>query len=144
MILRTFLLLFCFSFLICSCQKNVVENISEESILVKAGNVSAIDFYVPIYAKKPQLVGVFKASGGSGNDIICYLMRKVDYSNWVNGHNADIIWSSGKLTMKDMIIDLSPGEYYTIVYDNRFSLFSDKLVIQKLRLIYQKYFFEKN
>jgi hypothetical protein len=40
-----------------------------------------------------EVVGNFRASGGSGNDIQAALMDESNFENWKNGHQAQVEYS---------------------------------------------------
>jgi hypothetical protein len=72
--------------------------------------------------------GHFIVTGGTGNDIVCLILDEDGFTNFRNGHPANASFNSGKVTTAKIgPAHLVPGEYY-VVLDNRFSLFSGKMV----------------
>jgi hypothetical protein len=84
---------------------------------------------VPPGATGVQLQGSFTASGGSGNDVEVYVLPETDFVNWQNRHGAKTYYNSGKVTVGNLNLTLpsDAGSYY-LVFDNRFSLLSQKSV----------------
>jgi hypothetical protein len=85
-----------------------------------------------------NLVGHFSASGGSGNDIRVLLMSQDNYQNWQNGHGGRANYDSQKVTAGNINVRLSTPDTYYLVFDNGFSLFSDKVVNVEANLHYEQ------
>ena len=87
----------------------------------------------------PTVTGNFTAYGGSGNDILAVVANERNYTNWINGHEAQVLWGTqGKQTTGDIEAKfLQPGEYY-LAFSNRFSVFTDKQVSLEVDLNYKK------
>ena len=87
----------------------------------------------------PRVTGNFTAYGGSGNDILAVVADERSYTNWINGHEAQVLWGTqGKQTTGDIEAKfLQPGEYY-LAFSNRFSVFTDKQVSLEVDLNYKK------
>lgn len=110
-----------------------------EQILVNdVITVPAEKYYQYSFAlsRNATLTGDYKAFGGSGNDIRVLLMDEDSYINWTNGHQANMLYDSGKITVGQIDIPLGPGKYY-LIFNNGFSLLSNKGVNAHLKLIYQ-------
>ena len=92
---------------------------------------------VPSGATSVHLEGSFTASGGSGNDVEVYVLPETDFVNWQNQHAAKTYYNSGKVTVGNFSVNLptDAGTYY-LVFDNRFSLLSNKEVEVKGALTY--------
>jgi hypothetical protein len=90
-----------------------------------------------IGAVSAVLQGNFTASGGSGNDIEAYVFSENDFMNWQNRHSAKTYYNSGRVTANNVSVNLpdDAGTYY-LVFDNRFSLFSPKVVRVNATLSY--------
>lgn len=94
---------------------------------------------VPPGATNVLLKGDFTANGGSGNDIETYVFAEPDYINWQNGHAAKTFYQSGKVTVGNFKVTLpsDAGTYY-LVFNNRFSLLSQKTIrVDGLLTFYQ-------
>jgi hypothetical protein len=95
---------------------------------VDANGYASYTFVVPAGATSIAVNGHFAATGGSGNDIECYIMDEDGFANLKNGHPATTLFNSGKVTQAKIGAALpSPGTYY-LMFDNRFSLFTPKAV----------------
>jgi hypothetical protein len=93
-------------------------------------------FTVPNGASNVQVYGTFTASGGSGNDIIVYVMDDTNFVNWQNGHSASTYYNSGQVTTGTISAILPSGGTYCLVYDNSFSIISQKNVNTQVNLGY--------
>lgn len=114
------------------------DNIVNGNISVSAGAHDAYRISVAAGMFDPRIVGSFTASGGSGNDIVVYVMDATAYTNYSNGHQVNTYYASGQLTTSSLDVGpLQPGDYY-VVYDNSFSTISAKNVATRMDLKYQK------
>lgn len=73
------------------------------------------------------------ATGGSGNDIEVLILRESQFANFAQGSAGEAIFRSAKTHRTDLYIPMTEGSYY-IVFDNRFSLLSSKLVSGSVKL----------
>jgi hypothetical protein len=95
---------------------------------VNASSYAWYTFVVPLGANTVAVNGHFTATGGSGNDIDCYILDEDGLANFKNGHPARTYFNSGKVTQSKIgAANLAPGTYY-IMLDNRFSLITPKAV----------------
>ena len=89
----------------------------------------------------PEMIGPtgnFNASGGSGNDIQAVMADEENYTNWINGHQAQAFWTTqGKQTTGNIEATLKPGMYY-LAFSNKFSAFTEKQVFLDVDLNYKK------
>lgn len=140
-------LIFLASFLFISCHKDedienpppkqtYTTNIVNGTITVPAGYYRAYSVSVTSSMENARIIGTFTASGGRGNDIKVYVMDETNYINWKNGHQASTFYNSGKVTTGSFTVYVSSGKYY-IVYDNTFSIISDKDVTTRVDLKYE-------
>jgi hypothetical protein len=74
------------------------------------------------------LKGHFVAAGGAGNDIRIMLLDETNFLNWKNGHQAQTLFNSGKMTAVDMTVPISRAGSYYLVLDNIFSALTSKMV----------------
>lgn len=104
----------------------VPQEIVKGTISVPAGKSVSYPFTL----NNPAIVtGTFKASGGGGNDIVVLVISADAYTNWINGHQVDVLYNSGQETLgKVLALISSPGEY-DLVFDNSFSTFTSKSVV---------------
>jgi len=76
------------------------------------------------------VTGTFNASGGTGNDIAAVIADEMNYTNWINGHQAQVFWGTqGKETTGNFELRLKQGLYY-LVFSNKFSAFTDKVFLE--------------
>lgn len=94
---------------------------------INAASYSWYTFTVPPGATSVAVNGRFTATGGSGNDIICYILDNDGLVNFKNGHPAQTFFNSGKITQSRIGAVLPPGTFY-LVLDNRYSLITPKAV----------------
>jgi len=92
---------------------------------VKAGDAKYWTFRVG--SDVANVVGRFRAEGGSGNDIKCLILDADSFENWRNGHRVKTYYNSEKITVANININLPQGEY-VLVFDNTFSGLSNKAV----------------
>jgi hypothetical protein len=103
---------------------------------VNASGYTWYKFDVPEHASNVVLDGHFTASGGTGNDIVCYILDEDGFTNFKNGHPVKTYYNSDKVTSaKIQLANLSAGTYY-IMLDNRFSAFTPKAVQIQATLAY--------
>jgi hypothetical protein len=107
------------------------EFLVNESFSVPAGAAKWWRFTVPP-GGAARVVGDFRASGGSGNDIEV----GVTDENGANGHAGRFWYHSGKVTVGNIDVALGPGTYF-VVFSNRFSAFSSKSVTASIQLMPQ-------
>jgi hypothetical protein len=82
--------------------------------------------------------GTFNASGGNGNDIIGVIADESNFSNWINGHQTQVYWSTkGRETTGNFSVTLRPGTYY-LAFSNKFSTFTAKQLSLDVQMTYHK------
>jgi zinc-ribbon domain len=108
-----------------------------QDFTVKSNGYYYFKLDVPAGATSVRLQGNFSAIGGSGNDIEAYILPENDFVNWQNRHEAKTFYNSGKVTVSNVAVNLpsDSGTYY-FVFDNRFSLLSEKSVRVRASLTY--------
>jgi hypothetical protein len=95
------------------------------AMVVKAGTIYYVRFTVDGSAR---VVGRFEAAGGRGNDIQAVIASSDEFENWQNGHQAHVLYNTGKTTVATLNVPISqPGTYY-LGFNNKFSLVSDKTI----------------
>jgi hypothetical protein len=116
----------------------VSEKIASGQIIVKANGYVQYRIAITPQMVGPTVTGSFNASGGSGNDIMAVIADEENYTNWINGHQAQAFWTTqGKQTTGNIEARLKPGMYY-LAFSNRFSAFTDKQVFLEVGLSYKK------
>lgn len=114
------------------------ESIATGQIIVKAQGYVQYRFVITPEMVEPTVKGTFNASGGTGNDIAAVVADEMNYTNWINGHQSQVFWSTqGKETTGNFELRLKPGLYY-LAFSNKFSAFTDKQVFLEANLNYKK------
>lgn len=81
-----------------------------------------------------QVIGRFRAEGGSGNDIEVYIVDEDGFENYQNGHTVPTYYNSGRVTVGRINIRLNEGVYY-IIFNNQFSSVTNKAVTADIDLV---------
>ena len=115
-----------------------VSNLVNGLLTINGGSYQYYQFTVPSGASGIQVTGTFTASGGSGNDIKVFVLDSTSFVNWKNGHTVSTYYNSGQLTTGTISATLPSGGTYYLVYDNTFSVFSQKNVNTQATLSYTK------
>jgi hypothetical protein len=106
--------------------------------VVRANNYAFYRIVITNEMVTPVLTGHFTASGGFGNDITAVVADEPNYINWINGHQAQVFWTTqGRETTGSFELCLRPGAYY-FALNNRFSLLMEKQVFLEVDLNYKK------
>ena len=139
-LLSIVLFFICTSLLFINCNNTphtYTVNIVNATITVYAGQYNHYQVDVTSTMDNPRLIGSFTASGGSGNDIKVYVMDNTNYVNWSNGHSSTAYYSSGQTTTGSFNVSFTSSGTYYVVYDNSFSVVSDKQVTTNVNLKYE-------
>ncbi len=116
----------------------VSQKIASGQIVVKANGYVQYRITITPEMVDPTVTGSFNASGGSGNDIQAVIADETNYTNWINGHQAQVFWGTqGQQTTGNLEVKLRPGMYY-LVFSNKFSVFTDKQLFLEVDLNYKK------
>ncbi|MFZ0961720.1 MAG: hypothetical protein WAO35_12505 [Terriglobia bacterium] len=95
-----------------------------------------VRFSVPAGATQAMVKGIFRASGGSGNDIQVVIASPMEFQNWINGHQAQVFYSSGKVTTGTINVENIPPGDYILAFNNKFAALSRKQVTAVVTLSY--------
>jgi hypothetical protein len=106
------------------------EPLTPESFTVPAGQ---IQYYTFTLTGSGRVVGRFEASGGTGNDIEAVITDADNFENWKNGHQARVMYQSGKTTVGNINTLLGPGTYY-LAFNNGFSVVTAKTITSSIVL----------
>jgi hypothetical protein len=98
---------------------------------VKAGDAKYWSFQIG--SSGANVLGRFRAEGGSGNDIKCLILDADSFENWRNGHRVRTYYNSEKITVANINVNLPEGDYL-IVFDNTFSGLSNKAVTANVEM----------
>ncbi|HEV3483599.1 MAG TPA: hypothetical protein VGR97_14870 [Candidatus Acidoferrales bacterium] len=86
--------------------------------------------------RNAQIVGSFHAFGGSGNDIQAVLATPDQWENWINGHQAQVLYATpGPTTNGEINVRLEPGSYI-LGFSNKNAIVSRKEVTGDIALEY--------
>lgn len=96
-------------------------------VTVKPSQVLSYRVSVEENMRGAYLDGKFDAAGGFGNDIEVVVATEAEFKNWLNGHQASLLYSSQKKSAGVFRVALEPGEY-RLGLSNSFSLVSEKQV----------------
>jgi hypothetical protein len=66
---------------------------------------------------RPVVVGSFRASGGSGNDIAAVLAAESEFENWINGHQARALFATDKVTMGQLNVLITQSGSYILAFN---------------------------
>ena len=114
------------------------QKVATGQIVVKANGYVQYRITITPEMVEPTVSGSFNASGGSGNDIQAVIADETNYTNWINGHRAQVFWgTNGKQTTGNFEVKLRPGMYYLAI-SNKFSAFTDKQVFLEVDLNYKR------
>lgn len=85
-----------------------------------------------------RITGHFSTIGGAGSDIQAVIATDDDFQNWINGHEANVFYSTpGKVTTGQIDVTLPPGRY-TLAFSNKFSLVTTKAVFAEISTTYEQ------
>jgi len=116
----------------------VNQKIATGQIVVKSNGFVQYRLTITPEMVDPVVKGSFNASGGMGNDIRAVIADEMNFTNWINGHQAQVFWGTpGWQTAGTFEAKLAPGMYY-LVFSNKGSLFFDKQVFLEADLNYSK------
>lgn len=115
-----------------------IQKIASGQIVVRANGYVQYRFQITPEMRSAHVSGQFNASGGTGNDIEAVIATEAEFTNWVNGHQARVFYSTqGKKTTDTFDVHLAPGTYY-LAFNNRFSAMTAKDVFLEVDLNYQR------
>ena len=112
-------------------------NVAPQSFVVSPNHWQWYPVILPEGAINGRLKGRFTVSGGMGNDIQCVVTDEDGLENMKNHLAYRTYFNSGKVTVQTLDVRLSPGTYY-VVFNNTFSLLSNKAVNGALVVEYEK------
>ena len=109
------------------------------ALTVGASAYSWYQVFVPPGVTTVSITGHFTATGGSGNDVIVYILDEDGFTISKMGHPASTFYNSGKVTTASIsaVLPTAPTSYY-LVLDNRFSLLTPKAVQMSATLNYMQ------
>ncbi len=116
----------------------VTKTLTSGQLVVRAGKYIRTKFTVDTEKMQDvRVVGSFRVSGGSGNDIQVVLAEESEFENWINGHQARAVYSTGKTTTGRLDVEITQPGTYILAFSNTFSLLTDKDVFAEVELRYK-------
>ena len=105
------------------------EAVGETVFSVKPRSFSSYKFTVPPGAANVVVSGQFSATGGSENDVEVYVLTDDAFVTLRSGYAASTYYDSGRVSQSNFqaTLPFGGGAYY-LVFDNRFSLRTPKLI----------------
>jgi hypothetical protein len=88
--------------------------------------------------RDPRVVGNFRASGGTGNDVQVALGEDNEFANWINGHPGRMLYATPQTTTGSLLVPMRQSGNYTFVISNKASLISSKNVFGDVKLLFEK------
>jgi len=107
--------------------------LGQHEIVVPPAHYSYTRFEVPT-SNQYWVAGHFEATGGSGNDIEVLLMDADSFANFQNHHTYSAYYTSPKQTAGALNVGTLPAGTYYLVFNNSYSLFSNKVIENTIRL----------
>ncbi len=114
----------------------VVQSVVRGNFVVQNLSYSTVPFTVPPGATQVKVKGVFRAFGGSGNDIQVVIASPMEFQNWINGHQAQVFYATGKVTTGTIDVENIPPGDYILAFNNKFAALSRKQVNAVVTLSY--------
>jgi hypothetical protein len=119
--------------------------LSEKAFTIGSGKYLYFKFTIPPQSSEVHMQGRFEASGGSGNDVEVVVVTEDAFTNWQNHHSVPTYYNSGRVTVGSVDARLpstigNPGEpaTYYLIFNNAFSVFSNKAVSADITLHYNR------
>jgi hypothetical protein len=99
------------------------------SIAVNAHSMYWVNFTIAPQMHKARVTGHFQTFGGRLNDIQAVICSEDDFTNFRNGHQAQVFYDSNKTTVGRINATLpdAPGRY-VLAFNNSFSPLSGKTI----------------
>jgi hypothetical protein len=114
------------------------EKLTSGQVTVRARDVYSVRFNVDTSTMNDvRVIGTFRVSGGSGNDIEAVIADEDNFENWKNGHEGQALYSTGKTTVGNIDIAVPTSGTYYLGFSNRFSAVTAKFVYGDIELRYK-------
>ena len=116
----------------------ITQKIASGNVTVQARGYTQYPISILPEMGNTNVSGTFNASGGNGNDIIGVIADESNFTNWINGHQTQVYWSTkGRETTGNFSVTLRPGTYY-LAFSNKFSTFTAKQLSLDVQMTYHK------
>lgn len=93
---------------------------------------------VPATVRNYHVAGHYSVIGGSGNDIQAVIATEDEFQNWINGHQAHVLYSTPDRVTTGAIDLVLPAGRYVLAFNNRFSLLTAKAVSAEIGATYER------
>jgi hypothetical protein len=119
--------------------KHWTVKLGSENVIIEPGRYQYVQFATSSDMQAIKIVGHVEATGGSGNDVEVFVMDEDTFVNWKNHHQTAALFQSGRVTATSLELDLPSAENrYYLIFNNGFSLLSNKAVVSSVVLKYDK------
>lgn len=118
------------------------ETIIDAPFSVKARDFVSYKFTVPVGATGAVLTGQFSATSAAGqeHDVMVYVLADEAFASWRNGYTTSNYYDSGRVAQGSLKASLpSRAGIYYLLFDNRFSPRTVKLVQSSVTLSYNRW-----
>jgi len=121
----------------------VTASLGQKAFTIGAGSYYYVKFTIPPRSTDVQMEGRFQATGGSGNDVEVIVLNEDEFTNWQNRHSVQTFYNSGRMTVGEVDAHLpstgtSDSTTYYLIFNNAFSVFSNKAVSTDITLHYNR------
>jgi len=99
--------------------------------VVKPGSIRWWRFDVESTA---LIIGRFRAQGGVGHDIEAIVAEWDECENWINRNDANVLYTSGKVTNGKVRVSIGERGSYCIAFSNRTAVVSAKEIVADIAL----------
>ncbi len=114
----------------------VIQVLARGNYAVQPSGYITFPFSVPQGATRAIVKGSFHAFGGTGNDIQAVIASPFEFENWINGHQAQVLYGTVKATNGTIGVEGIPAGNYILAFSNKFSALSRKQVTADIVLGY--------
>jgi hypothetical protein len=114
----------------------VAQALARGNYAVQPHGYITVPFSVPQGATGANVKGSFHAFGGSGNDIQVVIASPFEFENWINGHQAQVLYGTDRATNGTIDVEDIPAGDYILAFSNKFSGLSRKQVTAYIVLGY--------
>lgn len=112
--------------------------VTVSAFIVDAGSYRYWEIKVDQSMLNFRVQGRFTVSGGSGNDIYAFMTDADGFINFKNKNRYLVWYESGKVTVGNIDVQLSPKTYY-LVFSNQMAWISNKAISAEITATYDYY-----
>lgn len=104
----------------------------DDTVVIEPGQIKYFSFQ-SVKRNGVLVTGAFRASGGARNDVEVYIFDPIGFENYMNGNQAETYYNSGRVTVGKIDVFLPRNKYF-LVFSNKFSITSNKVVKAHIEL----------